>query len=200
MLLFNICSCEELATYLHWLEYKNVFFQVNYFIRLKLSLCKNINETMRKLFATYILQNSIWKKTLHLMIPNNNDDGDDIRKCYKFCNAQEFSRVAKLASLFCIFLLLFYCCFHLPILCNLTFGIVICFILSNKTMRVSLSLFGWESLHILGKKSSLFWKNLFVVKKSTLRRLWGLCTFWWRQINKDQENQHGFPFVYVQAD
>lgn len=94
---------------------------------------------MRKVFATCILHNySIWKKTLHLMSPNNSSD--DIKKCCKFCNAQEFSRIAKLASLFCIFLLLFYCCFHLPIPCNLTFGIVICFNLSNKTLRVSLSL------------------------------------------------------------
>lgn len=82
------------------------------------------------------------------MIPSNNDEDDGIRKCYKFCNAQEFSSIAKLASLFCIFLLLFYCCFHLPIPCNLTFGIVIYFNLSNKTVSVSLSLFLVESLCI----------------------------------------------------
>lgn len=50
--------------------------------------------------------------------------------------------MAKLASLFCnVLMLIFYCCFHLPIPCNLTFGIVIFSNLSNKTMRVSESFF-----------------------------------------------------------
>lgn len=43
----------------------------------------------------------------------------------------------------------------MPIPCNLTFGIVICFNLSNKTMGVSLSLFGWESAYFRQKEFSV---------------------------------------------